>query len=124
MEECVKKEGECPAIPTPRPLPQRQPGPPQRHTGAGREQPPPGRPNPPHRPRPAGSPRGPQSQRAGRHGGKETPDDEDCTYNSFHFWRVPLPELDLSLLDDGPGADSKTKEQSKISDSCSDAMES
>ncbi|XP_073322668.1 uncharacterized protein [Pagrus major] len=25
---------------------------------------------------------------------------EDCTYNSFQFWRVPLPELDLSLLED------------------------
>ncbi|KAK2837527.1 hypothetical protein Q5P01_014739 [Channa striata] len=25
---------------------------------------------------------------------------EDCTYNSFQYWRVPLPELDLSLLED------------------------
>uniref|UniRef100_A0A7N8WLX3 Putative WW-binding domain-containing protein n=1 Tax=Mastacembelus armatus TaxID=205130 RepID=A0A7N8WLX3_9TELE len=23
-----------------------------------------------------------------------------CTYNSFQYWRVPLPELDLSLLED------------------------
>uniref|UniRef100_A0A3B3TZV3 Uncharacterized protein n=1 Tax=Poecilia latipinna TaxID=48699 RepID=A0A3B3TZV3_9TELE len=26
--------------------------------------------------------------------------DEDGTYNSFQYWRVPLPELDLSLLED------------------------
>ncbi|PWA19619.1 hypothetical protein CCH79_00006917 [Gambusia affinis] len=26
--------------------------------------------------------------------------DEDDTYNSFQYWRVPLPELDLSLLDE------------------------
>ncbi|XP_078797635.1 uncharacterized protein LOC144989306 [Oryzias latipes] len=73
MVERKKKEGECPAIPTPRPPPhqQRQPESPQRHTGTGREQPPPGRPNPPPRPGPAGPPQGPQSQRAGRHGGKE-----------------------------------------------------
>ncbi|KAB5528335.1 hypothetical protein PHYPO_G00139080 [Pangasianodon hypophthalmus] len=29
------------------------------------------------------------------------PDDEDelCAFNSFQFWRTPLPALDLSLLD-------------------------
>uniref|UniRef100_A0A3P9JN76 VWFC domain-containing protein n=1 Tax=Oryzias latipes TaxID=8090 RepID=A0A3P9JN76_ORYLA len=74
MVEREKKEGECPAIPTPRPPPQqqRQPESPQRHTGTSREQPPPGRPSPPPRPGPAGPPQGPQSQRAGRHGGKES----------------------------------------------------
>uniref|UniRef100_A0A3P9LKF7 RRM domain-containing protein n=1 Tax=Oryzias latipes TaxID=8090 RepID=A0A3P9LKF7_ORYLA len=74
MVEREKKEGECPAIPTPRPPPQqqRQPESPQRHTGTGREHPPPGRPSPPPRPGPAGPPQGPQSQRAGRHGGKES----------------------------------------------------
>uniref|UniRef100_A0A3P9H1M1 Si:ch211-157b11.8 n=1 Tax=Oryzias latipes TaxID=8090 RepID=A0A3P9H1M1_ORYLA len=74
MVEREKKEGECPAISTPRPPPQqqRQPESPQRHTGTGREQPPPGRPSPPPRPGPAGPPQGPQSQRAGRHGGKES----------------------------------------------------
>ncbi|KAF6716432.1 hypothetical protein FQA47_014354 [Oryzias melastigma] len=51
-------------------------------------------------------------------------ENEDCSYNSFQFWRVPLPELDLSLLDDDPRADSQTKEKSKSSDSSSDAMES
>ncbi|XP_028270620.1 uncharacterized protein C9orf40 [Parambassis ranga] len=29
-----------------------------------------------------------------------TEDAEDDTYNSFQYWRVPLPELDLSLLED------------------------
>uniref|UniRef100_A0A8C7ZJ42 Protein phosphatase 2, regulatory subunit B'', alpha n=1 Tax=Oryzias sinensis TaxID=183150 RepID=A0A8C7ZJ42_9TELE len=60
------KEGECPAIPTPRPPPQqqRQPESPQRHTGTGREQPPPGRPSPPPRPGPAGPPQGPQTPRS------------------------------------------------------------
>uniref|UniRef100_A0A667XAH5 Putative WW-binding domain-containing protein n=1 Tax=Myripristis murdjan TaxID=586833 RepID=A0A667XAH5_9TELE len=24
----------------------------------------------------------------------------DSTFNSFQYWRVPLPELDLSLLED------------------------
>lgn len=45
---------------------------------------------------------------------------EDCTYNSFQYWRVPLPELDLSLLEDA-SAHSKTKDKSKASSS--DAME-
>lgn len=26
-------------------------------------------------------------------------DDELCSFNSFQFWRTPLPALDLSLLD-------------------------
>ncbi|KAM4576924.1 uncharacterized protein PAE49_006857 [Odontesthes bonariensis] len=47
---------------------------------------------------------------------------EDCTYNSFQYWRVPLPELDLSLLGDDRDC-SKTKERSKASGSSSDAME-
>ncbi|XP_053181904.1 uncharacterized protein wu:fa19b12 [Scomber japonicus] len=46
---------------------------------------------------------------------------EDCKYNSFQYWRVPLPELDLSLLDDA-NAQSKTKDKSKVKNS-SDAME-
>lgn len=25
--------------------------------------------------------------------------DELCAFNSFQFWRMPLPALDLSLLD-------------------------
>lgn len=52
----------------------------------------------------------------------QTDDDtntEDCTYNSFQYWRVPLPELDLSLLEDVNDR-SKTKDKSKAS---SDAME-
>lgn len=44
---------------------------------------------------------------------------EDCTYNSFQYWRVPLPELDLSLLEDA-NDHSKTKDKLKAS---SDAME-
>uniref|UniRef100_A0A3Q2Y8P0 Uncharacterized protein n=1 Tax=Hippocampus comes TaxID=109280 RepID=A0A3Q2Y8P0_HIPCM len=27
-------------------------------------------------------------------------DNEDCTYNSFQYWKVPLPQLDLSLLEE------------------------
>lgn len=26
-------------------------------------------------------------------------EDELCAFNSFQFWRTPLPALDLSLLD-------------------------
>ncbi|XP_072244382.1 uncharacterized protein [Leuresthes tenuis] len=47
---------------------------------------------------------------------------EDGTYNSFQYWRVPLPELDLSLLGDDRDY-SQTKEKSKASGSSSDAME-
>lgn len=46
---------------------------------------------------------------------------EDCTFNSFQYWRVPLPELDLSLLEDAH-AQSQTKDKSKVKNS-SDAME-
>ncbi|KAE8292459.1 hypothetical protein D5F01_LYC09829 [Larimichthys crocea] len=46
---------------------------------------------------------------------------EDCTYNSFQYWRTPLPELDLSLLEDADDH-SQTKDKSKVSSS-SDAME-
>ncbi|XP_013867493.1 uncharacterized protein C9orf40 homolog [Austrofundulus limnaeus] len=45
---------------------------------------------------------------------------EDSMYNSFQYWRVPLPELDLSLLDD-PSDDSQTKTNTVVSSS--DAME-
>uniref|UniRef100_A0A4W6FTV7 Putative WW-binding domain-containing protein n=1 Tax=Lates calcarifer TaxID=8187 RepID=A0A4W6FTV7_LATCA len=47
---------------------------------------------------------------------------EDCTYNSFQYWRVPLPELDLSLLED-VDSHSQTKQKSDVKDSSSDAME-
>ncbi|XP_037536484.1 uncharacterized protein wu:fa19b12 [Nematolebias whitei] len=47
---------------------------------------------------------------------------EDSVYNSFQYWRVPLPALDLSLLED-PRDDSQTKHNSKVSDSSSDTME-
>ncbi|KAG7489730.1 hypothetical protein JOB18_018984 [Solea senegalensis] len=40
-------------------------------------------------------------------------DEEDCAYNSFQFWRIPLPELDLSLLDDDIGR-SRTEQSSKV----------
>ncbi|XP_068167462.1 uncharacterized protein C9orf40 homolog [Antennarius striatus] len=39
-------------------------------------------------------------QTAGPREGGEA--DEDCSFNSFQFWRPPLPELDLSLLEDPP----------------------
>lgn len=45
---------------------------------------------------------------------------EDHTYNSFQYWRAPLPELDLSLLEDDH---SQTKDKSKVKDSSSVAME-
>ncbi|XP_070690511.1 uncharacterized protein C9orf40 homolog [Pempheris klunzingeri] len=47
---------------------------------------------------------------------------EDCTYNSFQYWRVPLPELDLSLLEDA-GDQSQTQVRPKVKGSSSDAME-
>ncbi|XP_041854977.1 uncharacterized protein wu:fa19b12 isoform X1 [Melanotaenia boesemani] len=52
------------------------------------------------------------------HGDKRS---EDCTYNSFQYWRVPLPDLDLSLLED-TSDHSQIKEKPKVGD-CSDAME-
>ncbi|XP_076020760.1 uncharacterized protein LOC143011680 [Genypterus blacodes] len=47
---------------------------------------------------------------------------EDDAYNSFQFWRVPLLELDLSLLDDASDQ-SRPIDKSKSRDSCADAME-
>ncbi|XP_034397711.1 uncharacterized protein C9orf40 homolog [Cyclopterus lumpus] len=46
---------------------------------------------------------------------------EDCTYNSFQYWKLPLPELNLSLLKDENH--SQRKEEPKVKDSASDAME-
>ncbi|XP_068559852.1 uncharacterized protein C9orf40 homolog [Cebidichthys violaceus] len=51
----------------------------------------------------------------------EDNDTEDCTYNSFQYWKVPLPELNLSLLEDANHSQSKDKP--KVKDSSSDAME-
>ncbi|XP_077376939.1 uncharacterized protein LOC144018554 [Festucalex cinctus] len=31
---------------------------------------------------------------------KTDADSEDCIYNSFQYWRIPLPEVDLSLLEE------------------------
>ncbi|XP_019949146.1 uncharacterized protein C9orf40 homolog [Paralichthys olivaceus] len=47
---------------------------------------------------------------------------EDCAYNSFQFWRPPLPELDLSLLEDY-NSHPQTEQRSKVKDRSSDAME-
>ncbi|XP_051279366.1 uncharacterized protein C9orf40 homolog [Dicentrarchus labrax] len=49
---------------------------------------------------------------------------EDDSYNSFQYWRTPLPELDLSLLED-PSDGSQTKDKAKVKDpsSSSYAME-
>ncbi|XP_035495077.1 uncharacterized protein wu:fa19b12 [Scophthalmus maximus] len=44
---------------------------------------------------------------------------EDCAFNSFQYWRPPLPELDLSLLD----SNSQTEQKSKVKDAPSDVME-
>ncbi|XP_061905594.1 uncharacterized protein wu:fa19b12 [Entelurus aequoreus] len=43
----------------------------------------------------------------------DSADTEDCTYNTFQFWRVPLPELDLSLLDESSGQ-SQAKHKSNV----------
>ncbi|XP_061841768.1 uncharacterized protein [Nerophis lumbriciformis] len=51
----------------------------------------------------------------------DSADTEDCTYNTFQFWRVPLPELDLSLLDESSGQ-SQAKHKSNVKTSW-DAME-
>ncbi|XP_032434029.1 uncharacterized protein C9orf40 homolog [Xiphophorus hellerii] len=48
--------------------------------------------------------------------------DEDGTYNSFQYWRVPLPELDLSLLDEFSDHYPK-KDKFKENDTTADAME-
>ncbi|KAM3611688.1 uncharacterized protein V6R79_022631 [Siganus canaliculatus] len=47
---------------------------------------------------------------------------EDCTYNSFQYWRSPLPDLDLSLLED-VNAQCPSKDKSKDRDFSLDAME-
>ncbi|CAN9513434.1 unnamed protein product [Ophioblennius macclurei] len=47
---------------------------------------------------------------------------EDSIYNSFQFWRSPLPALDLSLLE-GSSDDPQTKGKSKLKDPSYDAME-
>lgn len=52
----------------------------------------------------------------------EDPNIEDCAYNSFQYWRVPLPELDLSLLEDASDH-SQTEKRSNVKDCNSDAME-
>ncbi|KAM9858140.1 uncharacterized protein ACBR49_020183 [Aulostomus maculatus] len=38
---------------------------------------------------------------------------EDSSFNSFQYWRVPLPELDLSLLDDDI-VQSQAKHKTKV----------
>ncbi|XP_035852459.1 uncharacterized protein wu:fa19b12 [Sander lucioperca] len=54
----------------------------------------------------------------------EATDAEDCSFNSFQYWRVPLPALDLSLLDEDAAERPRSKDQSKAEDAgCSDAME-
>uniref|UniRef100_A0A3Q3G8R6 Putative WW-binding domain-containing protein n=1 Tax=Labrus bergylta TaxID=56723 RepID=A0A3Q3G8R6_9LABR len=57
-----------------------------------------------------------------KHGADADTDAEDCTYNSFQYWRVPLPELDLSLLEDN-NDHTQTKNKSKEKYSSSDTME-
>ncbi|CAL8347032.1 unnamed protein product [Lota lota] len=49
-------------------------------------------------------------------------DSDDIRYNSFQFWRIPLPALDLSLLED---ADSKSEARKKVTakDPVLDGME-
>lgn len=47
---------------------------------------------------------------------------EDCTYNSFQYWRVPLPQLDLSLLEEA-SSHSKTEDKSKCKNVFFEAME-
>ncbi|TNN86445.1 putative protein C9orf40 [Liparis tanakae] len=46
---------------------------------------------------------------------------EDCSYNTFQYWKLPLPELNLSLLEDENH--SKSKEEPKVKDFAPDAME-
>ncbi|KAG9331520.1 hypothetical protein JZ751_018923 [Albula glossodonta] len=57
---------------------------------------------------------------------KETPAGDDlCSFNSFQYWRVPLPELDMSLLqadgDTGEPSGEPAKDSSVLSEM--DAME-
>ncbi|KAK5871181.1 hypothetical protein PBY51_004075 [Eleginops maclovinus] len=53
----------------------------------------------------------------------EDPDPEDCTFNCFQYWRVPLPKLDLSLLKDANENSQGGKDESKVKDSSPYAME-
>ncbi|XP_039658361.1 uncharacterized protein wu:fa19b12 [Perca fluviatilis] len=54
----------------------------------------------------------------------EAPDAEDCSFNSFQYWRVPLAAPDLSLLDEDATGCPRSKDESKAKDACcSDAME-
>ncbi|XP_040051557.2 uncharacterized protein LOC120830747 [Gasterosteus aculeatus] len=46
---------------------------------------------------------------------------DDSAYNSFQYWRAPLPELNLSLLED-PGR-SPSKDEPEYKDSSSEFME-
>ncbi|XP_036454627.1 uncharacterized protein C9orf40 homolog [Colossoma macropomum] len=43
------------------------------------------------------------------HSDDDVSDDLLCAFNSFQFWRAPLPELDLSLLDPQVKGDATTK---------------
>ncbi|KAL6465937.1 hypothetical protein MHYP_G00260700 [Metynnis hypsauchen] len=43
------------------------------------------------------------------HRDDDVSDDLLCAFNSFQFWRAPLPELDLSLLDPQVKGDAATK---------------
>ncbi|KAJ8380729.1 hypothetical protein SKAU_G00015070 [Synaphobranchus kaupii] len=63
------------------------------------------------------------SQNALQQPDKGTPTDDDlCTFNSFQYWRVPLPEVDLSLLQTSDDAEEQpVKDSSVLSET--DAME-
>lgn len=52
-------------------------------------------------------------------------DDDHCTFNSFQYWRVPLPEVDLSLLQTNGDAEELSQQPVKDSSALSetDAME-
>lgn len=57
---------------------------------------------------------------------QEAPTDDDLsTFNSFQYWRVPLPEVDLSLLQ--TSGDAEELHQQPVKDSPvlseTDAME-
>ncbi|XP_034452448.1 uncharacterized protein C9orf40 homolog isoform X1 [Hippoglossus hippoglossus] len=49
-------------------------------------------------------------------------DTEDCAFNTFWFWRSPLPKLDLTLLE-YDHSHPQTEQRSKVKDRSSDAME-
>uniref|UniRef100_A0A8P4FVX6 Putative WW-binding domain-containing protein n=1 Tax=Dicentrarchus labrax TaxID=13489 RepID=A0A8P4FVX6_DICLA len=48
---------------------------------------------------------------------------QNDSYNSFQYWRTPLPELDLSLLED-PSDGSQTKDKAKVKDPSSSSYTS